>query len=395
MADGFQRAAPGRIRDAIAEVFRAAGADPLSIVEIELGVFDLLGPVAPSSVRSYLNLNTPTVFERTQRGFYRLRQVELPLAPTPKPKPIFAYKGARLFSGDCFELMARMERQSIQAVITDPPYGLIEFTEKEIQKLRNGRGGVWRIPPAFDGARRSPLPRFTVLSPTDLRNLEEFFFEFAKAIASIVVPGANVLVASNPLLSHHVATALARGGLENRGAIIRTVMTMRGGDRPKNAHEEFSGVSVMPRSMWEPWLCFRKPLEGRVQDNLRKWSTGGFRRISDDRPFGDLIQSSPTGAKERELAPHPSLKPQALLRQLVRGALPLGRGTILDPFAGSGSTLAAASAEGISSIGIEKDPAFVDLAQSAIPALSKLKLVDPVGAKRGNSLRVKRRGSRS
>ena len=53
-------------------------------------------------------------------------------------------------------------------------------------------------------------------------------------------------------------------------------MTMRGGDRPKGAHDEFSGVSVMPRSMWEPWLVFRKPLEGRVQDNLRKWRTGGI-----------------------------------------------------------------------------------------------------------------------
>jgi len=36
----------------------------------------------------------------------------------------------------------------------------------------------------------------------------------------------------------------------------------------------------MPRSMWEPWILFRKPIEGRVQDNLRKWKTGGFRRPS-------------------------------------------------------------------------------------------------------------------
>jgi len=37
-------------------------------------------------------------------------------------------------------------------------------------------------------------------------------------------------------------------------------MTMRGGDRPKAAHEEFKDVSVMPRSMWEPWVLFRKPI---------------------------------------------------------------------------------------------------------------------------------------
>jgi site-specific DNA-methyltransferase (adenine-specific) len=151
-------------------------------------------------------------------------------------------------------------------------------------------------------------------------------------------------------------------------------MTMRGGDRPKHAHVEFPEVSVMPRSMWEPWLVFRKPLEGRVQDNLRKWGTGGFRRISKDRPFGDVIESSPTRSAERAIAPHPSLKPQGFLRQLVRGVLPLGSGIVLDTFAGSGSTLAASLAVGYQSIGIEKDAAYFDLAVTAVINLSKIRV---------------------
>ena len=87
-------------------------------------------------------------------------------------------------------------------------------------------------------------------------------------------------MASNPLLAHIVADAMSCAGLELRGYISRLVMTMRGGDRPKNAHKEFSDVSVMARSMFEPWVVLRHPLEGRVQDNLRKWKTGGFRRRS-------------------------------------------------------------------------------------------------------------------
>lgn len=394
MADGFARAAPGRIRDAITEVFRSASAEPLSLVEIELGVIDMLGSVPPSSIRSYLNLNTPGIFERTKRGSYRLKQAELPLS-IKAPKPVFRYGRAQLFQGDCFEVMSHMAENSVHAIVTDPPYGLVEFSDKEVAKLRGRAGGVWRIPPAFDGSKRSPLPRFTVLSPADLRNLEEFFISFARAMGRVAVPGANILVASNPLLSHCVAGALARGGLEPRGTIVRLVMTMRGGDRPKNAHEEFDDVSVMPRSMWEPWLCFRNPLDGRVQDNLRKWGTGGFRRISKDKPFGDVIQSSPTSASERKHAQHPSLKPQALLRQLVRASLPLSKGVILDPFAGSGSTLAAANVVGLDSLGIEKDAAFIEMARTAIPALAKLKLVDPVRSQARNSLRVKRGRARA
>jgi site-specific DNA-methyltransferase (adenine-specific) len=149
---------------------------------------------------------------------------------------------------------------------------------------------------------------------------------------------------------------------------------MRGGDRPKDAHEEFDGVSVMPRSMWEPWLLFRKPLEGRAQDNLRRWRTGGFRRPSDERPFGDVIKSAPTHKNERELAPHPSLKPQAFMREVVRAVLPLGEGVVLDPFAGSGSTLAAAEAVGYKSIGIERDERFYRLAQTSISRLAALEV---------------------
>ena len=177
------------------------------------------------------------------------------------------------------------------------------------------------------------------------------------------------MVASNPLVSHIVATAVCGAGLERRGEVVRLVMTMRGGDRPKNAHEEYCDVTVMPRSKWEPWLLFRKPLQGRVQDNLRAWGTGGLRRVSCDKPFADVIESAPTRSEERCLAPHPNLKPQAFLRQVVRAILPLGEGVVLDPFAGSGSTLAAAEHLGYRSVGVESDPEYAQLASTAIPQL--------------------------
>lgn len=283
--------------------------------------------------------------------------------------PSVSFGRSTLVHGDCFEWLRAQKPNSIQAVVTDPPYGLVEYTPEQQEKLHRGRGGVWRIPPSFDGAKRAPLPRFTVLSREDLQELDRFFFDWARLLIPVLVPGANVVVASNPLLSYIVSGALARGGLERRGEVVRLVMTMRGGDRPKAAHKEFSGVSVMPRSMWEPWLLFRKPLEGRVQDNLRKWSTGGFRRPTEGQPFGDVIASSPTHKSERSMAQHPSLKPQSFLRTLVRGVLPLGEGIVLDPFAGAGSTLAAAEAVGYSSIGVEKDERYFQVGQRAIPKL--------------------------
>ncbi len=274
--------------------------------------------------------------------------------------------------GDCFDWMDHRDPGSVHAVVTDPPYGLKEYTPEEKQKLRRGRGGVWRIPPTLDGYTRSPLPRFTVLTAEDKAELKDFFARWATKVFRVLVPGGHVFIATNPLVSHLVYVALEEAGFEKRGEIIRLVQTLRGGDRPKNAHKEFENVTVMPRSCWEPWGLFRKPCEGRVQDNLRKWKTGGLRRVSDEQPFGDVIKSYPTRRIERDLAPHPSLKPQAFMRQIVRAALPLGEGIVLDPFMGGGSTIAAACAVGYRSIGIESDPEYYQVAVQAIPQLAAL-----------------------
>jgi len=273
--------------------------------------------------------------------------------------------------GDCLEWMDARAPNSVHAIVTDPPYGIKEYTGVEKEKLRNGHGGVWRIPPTLDGCERAPLPRFTILSDEERAGMQSFFLTFAKKALRVLVPGAHVFIAANPLLSQLVYLPFIEAGFEKRGEVIRLVQTLRGGDRPKNAHEEFQDVSVMPRSAWEPWGLFRKPCEGRVQDNLRKWHTGGLRRISSDLPFCDVIKSAPTRKEERAISPHPSLKPQDFMRQVVRAALPLGTGIVLDPFMGGGSTIAAAVAVGYDSVGIELDAAFFAATEKAIPLLAK------------------------
>jgi DNA modification methylase len=363
--------APGIIRDSIVQYLLATGAEA-STEEITTAIRHQLGDVPSSSIRSYLSLNTPITFERTGRGKYRLAQPELTQVELPLEQAYTDVGQARLYQADCFDWLAAQEPDSVHAIVTDPPYGLVEYTAKEKEKLRSGKGGVWRIPPSFDGHQRAPLPRFTTLNENDLVELHAFFLRFGRLIRRVAVPGANVVVAANPLLSHIVADAMTKSGLEMRGYIARQVMTMRGGDRPKNAHEEFEDVSVMPRSQWEPWVVLRKPLDGRVQDNLRRWGTGGFRRISKERPFGDVIKSHPTPAHEKKISPHPSLKPQGFMRQLVRAVLPLGNGVVLDPFMGGGSTMAAANAVGYQSYGIEMDPHFFELAKNAIPLLTNI-----------------------
>ncbi len=287
-------------------------------------------------------------------------------------EPIYRSHLAQFYHADCRDWLAARKPNSIHAVVTDPPYGMLEYSEKELAKLRAGRGGVWRIPPTIGGSKRAPLPRFTVLSESELGGLFDFFSGWGDLIARVLTPGGHVFIATSPLFNHVVAPALVDVGLEKRGEIVRLVRTLRGGDRPKGAECEFSEVSAMPRSTWEPWLILRKPLEGTLAQNLKKWGTGGLRRPSKDAPFTDVIPSGRTPREEKQVAPHPSLKPQAFLRQLVHAALPLGHGVILDPFAGSGSTLAACEAIGYRAIGVETDRRYVSMAVKAIPRLAAI-----------------------
>ena len=273
----------------------------------------------------------------------------------------------------CFEWLQEQPSNSIEAVCTDPPFGIVEFLPHEMEKLRKGKGGVWRLPPTIGGSKRAPLPRFTTLNDNELAHVQAYFKELGECLLPVLTPGAHVLLAGTPMLQHRVQTGMAAAGFEVRGSIMRLYRGFRGGDRPKLAEQEFPEVCVTPRGTYEPWMLFRKPIAERtVAMNLRKWGTGALRRINLNQPLPDTIQSGKTPKVEARISSHPTLKPQHLLRTLARSLLPTGAGIVLDPFCGSGSTIAACCAIGYASVGVEVDDIYFSALGTNIPALAVL-----------------------
>jgi site-specific DNA-methyltransferase (adenine-specific) len=284
------------------------------------------------------------------------------------------FESSLVINGDCNQWLRQIPEASLHAIVTDPPYGVKEYDPDQLEKRKNGNGGIWRIPPSFDGHKRSPLPRFTALNQMERERMQLFFFEWAKLALGALRPGGHIFLASNAFLAQIVFAAITNAGFEFRGQIVRLVKTLRGGDRPKNAEAEYPDVCTMPRGCYEPWGLFRKPIPKglKVSDCLKEFQTGGLRRKPDGKPFEDVIESTRTPRKERELANHPSLKPQSFLRQIVYASLPLGEGIVIDPFMGSGSTIAAAEAIGYTSIGVERLEEYYLMSQQAIPKLSQI-----------------------
>ena len=295
-------------------------------------------------------------------------------SPFTQNFPTHNFTSSVAIQADCFAWMKNVAENSVHSVVTDPPYGVKEYDSVQLEKRANDNGGIWRIPPAFDGSKRSPLPRFTALSQSERERLSQYFLEWARLVRRVLRPGGHLFIASNSFLAQEVFASVSNAGLEFRGQIIRLVRTLRGGDRPKNAEGEFPGVCSIARGAYEPWGMFREPMPKgmKVSDCLARYQTGGLRRKPDGRPFEDVIESGRTPQREREIAPHPSLKPQSFLRQIVYASLPLGEGIVLDPFMGSGSTVAAAEAVGYRSIGIERVPDYFEMSREAIPALAEI-----------------------
>src|SRR5207245_3522258 len=100
--------------------------------ESRAAVAGKLKALAPSSVRSDLRLNTGTLFDRTGDGSYMLsgaadgRDVA-PIAGAKSWKPVFEFGKSELFEGDCIEWLRQRAERSVHAVVTDPPYGLVEY----------------------------------------------------------------------------------------------------------------------------------------------------------------------------------------------------------------------------------------------------------------------------
>lgn len=282
---------------------------------------------------------------------------------------------ALLRVGSADRVLGALAPRSIWGVVTDPPFSPLEFRERDLAAMREGHSrGVWRHPPALGGNVRRAVPRFTVLRASDLALLAEETAAWARPLLPALRPGAHVLVAASPLTVHVVVSAFLGLGYEHRGYVVRLVQTLRGGDRPKGAEAEFPDLSAMPRGGFEPWALFRAPLDGTVAETLRRWGTGALRRPSVDVPFVDVVESAPCRGAERAASDHPALKPQRFLREVVRAVLPVPRfdALLLDPFAGSCSTLAAAAHHGIRALGVERDPDYAAAASGAFARLLAL-----------------------
>lgn len=326
---------------------------------------------------------------------------------------------ALIIKGDCLNVMAGLPAASIDAIVTDPPYGL-SFMGKDWDKGVPG----------------------------------ESFWREALWVAK---PGCHILAAGGSRTYHRLTCAIEDAGWEIRDCII----WMYGSGFPKshNLKDEWQGWGTALKPAFEPFIMARKPLDGTVANNVQKHGCGGlnvdgcrvvntdpkwtrnasgkhksgcqtewgYNRVcqtgssegrwpanvihdgsdevmavfpDDNSRFFYCAKASPSEREEglngleaihringnkwtdldyrvqrgerpqsAESGPrtnhHPTVKPVDLMKYLCRLITPPG-GLILDPFCGSGSTGVAAMREGFNFIGIELNNDYAEIARRRI-----------------------------
>jgi DNA modification methylase len=334
----------------------------------------------------------------------------------------------RIEHADCLLALPKLDAASVDALITDPPYGI------------NFNGMVWDRPAKLDPTRLPGRRRRPNTNPIEA--FQEFSRQWSSAALHGLKPGGHLAAFAAPRTAHRLAC-----GLEEAGFEIRDVLMWIQGQGYPATRVLPGGWGTGLKPAYEPIILARKPLDGTLDHNLSQHGTGAMnidacrvepspqdcpgegrthtrsfaasekgrwpanlllshgRRCTSSRcerdcpieMLGDrhrffyaakaprrereagceqlprhVVQTFKIGAKSEQQARarpvaniHPTVKPIELMRWLVRLLTPPG-GLVLDPFTGSGSTGAAALLEGARFLGIERECDYVPIARARI-----------------------------
>lgn len=361
--------------------------------------------------------------------------------------------------GDSRDVLKTLADNSIDSVVTDPPYALVSISK------RFGADGAASAKEGATGAYARASAGF--MGQKWDTGETAFSVEFWAEIMRVLKPGGHVVAASGTRTYHRLACAIEDAGFEIRDMVswlygsgfpkshdvskgidkaagaapIKTDKTKRAGIAQKSRGggefvggtaiesekivavtaaatpeaEEWEGWGTALKPACEPWVLARKPLERglTVAANALKWGTGALNidgcRVGTDETITATrnvsLGSSASGVYGAGIVPgvyeqkaggrwpanvvhdgsdevvnylgepsrffysakadthdrlgsgHPTVKPVDLMRWLCRLITPPG-GTVLDPFAGSGTMGQAALWEGFSAILIEREDKF-------------------------------------
>lgn len=274
----------------------------------------------------------------------------------------------KVIHADCMDVLPTLGDNTVDCVITDPPYfldGMDDGWSTKTLEKRKSNSHVKNLPMGMKFDRRQG------------DKLETFMERVSRELFRVLKPGGFLLCFSAPRLSHRLFSGIDKAGFEIRDAIVWTFdqaqvkafrqdaiiekdkeMTREQKQALKHALRNYRTPQL--RAKFELVCVAMKPVENRFIDNVRTYGTG-LMHVDPDRPFPDNVIRVPKPSKEEKRGnTHPTVKPVALIERLMDLFCP-EKGLVLDPFAGSFTTGVAARRTSRRFIGCELNREYVDI----------------------------------
>lgn len=291
-----------------------------------------------------------------------------------------------IIHGDCREILAHLPLASISACITDPPYNYEfigrEWNPGEIKRRcdRTREGGsktlVKNIPYGSGLAGGVRNANWYKRNRENILEYEEWCFQWAQPLFACLKSGAFVLVFNSTRTVAHVQVALERAGFYARDMLVwRRNSGIPKGFNGKQMEQRYADDSWVGwhsclRNEWEAICVLQKPLTTNYPETLRVAGVGLMHAETGNGFASNIIEGISNRGKAEVDSDHCTVKPLVLMRRLVDLVVPSGaHHVVLDPFAGSGTTLVAAKEAGHAFLGIEL---VKDYCKSAADRLAKV-----------------------
>ncbi|MBI2100187.1 MAG: site-specific DNA-methyltransferase [Candidatus Vogelbacteria bacterium] len=294
----------------------------------------------------------------------------------------------KIFCADTLNFLSqRVESNSIDVVLTDPPYFLDKLDNNwdSDEVSRQDNHYVIKSLPAGMKFEREQGKRFY-----------NWYFPVSKEIFRVLKPGGFFFSFSSPRLYHRMTSAIDDAGFEIRDSFIWLYTQNQAkamsldhfiDKRFKNEREKIEIKERLAgwktpqiKSCFEPIAVAQKPAGQTYLDNMLRHNVGLMNtkvRIGDDMypanvfstdQINDLVDrafliSKPTKQEKGDYNDHKTVKPLAICEYLIGLSAFADNAVVLDPFVGSGTTAVAAKKLKKNYIGIDLNQKYVDIAE--------------------------------
>ena len=287
-----------------------------------------------------------------------------------------------IYQGNSLELITKVTSQSVHLILSDIPYGIgtdeWDVLHENTNSAYLGSSPAQKSAGAVFRKRGKPINGWSEADRDIPMQYQDWCAQWAPDWYRVLKPGANVFIFAGRRLAHRCVCAMEDVGFSlkdslawirsqapHRAQRLSVVYSRRGNEV---AAEEWKGWRIGNlRPNYEPILWFTKPYKigTTIADNVLKHGVGAYNESAFlryvDQP-GNIINCS---LDKNEGGLHPTQKSIRLMQALIELTTQEGQ-LVLDPFAGSGSTLVAAKLLGRTYLGFEAVRKYVDVCKKRL-----------------------------